>query len=823
MIDLQQLNSNDYKEYGRKAANLGEAINKGLLVPKGFALSYQDFGEFLIHNSIQYIPTQYISEGPEIQARILEGTFSETFHEELDHRITKMQQKSGCHSFVVRSSASIEDAGNNSMAGMFESYLKLSTLDEIEVAIRKCYCTLYSDKVLNYAFMNQGSLSEWKMGVLIQEYIEGDNFGVMFTADPLSGQEDMIQLSMYEGDSASLQRMAADTKIFSLNKNTGLLIEMPSCQLTTLRNKGLPQKLLDLAINCEAIFGLAMDIEWTSREDSLFLLQARPITTLKREVLCPVWTEVGQEEYEWFRLYPKPLKPLMQDIIMAELREQSKASYETMFRTDTYAEGIIQKGYLYVRSIPITEEATKRKEYMAYLEELAEKGSCIFHDLHLPNLIAYRMRLNDFLNRRLTWDETEQFLKLSMEYHNYCVRNHWPMVQANEFLYRFERDILECNHDLVLSDFYDLISGYTLQTRDRELLFQMSDVVISSPKLKMMFEECPYDAILYERLLHSDEAERLLELTDQYLEEFGVCDSYESEELLPVILERPDYILGYLRRVLDLDSREFYANLDSAKEKKDKVLKQLCNRLNNKEREEFLHKLKLAEKAFLTNDNHNYYVERLFRGYLRLAVRATGRLLYDEKILKDQEDIQYLYYDEILSLLKEKTMDERLIQRRKTEIEFQNKLEAPELLSSDMSEGEKTESMEQFTQKLKNKNSTEQFDEPPMYLKGVSGLKKRVRGKVYVGIPNIPQEAILVMPHCHYGDIMPVISKVKGLIFLWGSPYDHPAIVARELGIPAMYYVDGAMELLKNGDEVEIDGYEGLIHIISRADASKMI
>jgi phosphohistidine swiveling domain-containing protein len=110
-----------------------------------------------------------------------------------------------------------------------------------------------------------------------------------------------------------------------------------------------------------------------------------------------------------------------------------------------------------------------------------------------------------------------------------------------------------------------------------------------------------------------------------------------------------------------------------------------------------------------------------------------------------------------------------------------------------------------------------------MYLKGVSGLKKRVRGKVYVGIPNIPQEAILVMPHCHYGDIMPVISKVKGLIFLWGSPYDHPAIVARELGIPAMYYVDGAMELLKNGDEVEIDGYEGLIHIISRADASKMI
>ena len=55
------------------------------------------------------------------------------------------------------------------------------------------------------------------------------------------------------------------------------------------------------------------------------------------------------------------------------------------------------------------------------------------------------------------------------------------------------------------------------------------------------------------------------------------------------------------------------------------------------------------------------------------------------------------------------------------------------------------------------------------------------------------------------------------MIFQWGAPYDHPAIIARELGIPAIYYVNGAMDRLDTGDEVEIDGYSGKVTILSKA------
>ncbi|MDF2905294.1 MAG: pyruvate phosphate dikinase PEP/pyruvate-binding [Herbinix sp.] len=818
MNNIQRQSGSEYRGYGEKAARLFRAKEMGLKVPEGFALSFEEFDSFIENNLLNDLVQDDIARGPQLQQKIMEGTYSAGFSEELQNRLSKIKQDTDCLSFVVRSSSNTEDGRNYSMAGMFESYLKLTTCDEVKEAISKCYTSLYSDKVLDFALKKGLTGCERKMGVLVQEYIEGEFFGVMFTSDPVSGNKDRVQLSVFEGESANLKQMAPSTAIYSLYKKTGELEPLSSSQVSIAPNAGLCNQLLSLAERCEEIFGLSMDIEWIWRDGNLYLLQVRPITQVKKEVIRPVWKEPEQEKYEWFRLFPTPLTPLMQDIIASEIANQSKASYETMFRTDTHGEGIFQSGYAYVRSIPIEGEVDKRKAYLGYLDELVKSGICIYHDLHLPKLKAYTEQLNDYINRKLSIKEAEEFLKLSMEYHDYCAAHHWHMVQANEFLYRFEREFLSTYSSMSLSDFYDLISGYTLQTRDRELLFRMSDAVGKSAGLKEMFASCPYDAVLYQRLLLVDEAEELHDLIRQYLEEYGICDSYECENFVPILQERPYDILGYLRRVLDMDSSHFYENLRTAGEKKERVLEEIMVRLDETEQMAFKEKLILAQKAFLTNDNHNYFVERLYRGYLRLAVIKAEELLRDKNIVEAKDDIQYLYYDEILSLLQGKEIDKQVINIRKKEYEIQKSLEAPELLASGMGEEDKAKLMEGFTQKMKKNRVPLNMGEPPMVLKGLSGLKKRTRGKIYVGIPDQPQEAILVMPHCHYGDIMPVISKVKGLIFLWGSPYDHPAIIARELGIPAMYYVAGAMELLKTGDEVEIDGYEGLIHIISRAE-----
>lgn len=814
---MNNMKEQDGLKYGEKAARLIIAGSKGLRIPKGFVLSYEEFDKFIEENQLSDLLSDELVNGPRIREKIQRGSVSKRLREQIQSEMKRIREETGCVSFVVRSSSNIEDGANNSMAGMLESYLKLTTIEELEEAIRKCYSAFYSDKLLNYIYENIHGVQERKMGILIQEYIEGDAFGVMFTTDPLSGQRDRIQISVFEGDSEKISQMAPVTHIYSINKLTGEIIPLSQTHIVSL-STDLGRELISLAQSCETLFGTSLDIEWTIRDGSLYLLQVRPITCLKKEALEPDWQEPDQDRHEWFRLYPEPLKPLMQDIVCSEIKEQSFAAYETLFRTDTNGECIILQGYAYVRSIPIEGEGEKRKAYLDNLKKLTEQGSCIYHDVHLPKLQEYVDRLNQFMNRKLTLQDTAQFLILSKEYHDYCARYHWNMVQANEFLYRFEREFLDSNPNMALSDFYELVSGFTLQTRDRELLFQMADAVNKKVILKEMFAACSYDGLLYRRLLPLKEARELFELIRIYLEEFGTCDSVESWELLPILQERPDYILGYVRRVLDLDSSEFYCNVRSAEEKSTKLLLKISNPLDEKGQEEFIQKVQLAQKAFLSNDNHNYYVERMFRGFLRAAVSKAEELLLEQAMIEKKGDLQYFYYDEVQAILQGKEVDELLLKERKAQFEKQRKLEAPELFICNTGDEERALAAESYVQKFKKNRVFVNQEEPPFLLKGVSGLKKSVIGRIYMGIPNIPQEAILVMPHCHYGDIMPVISKVKGLIFLWGSPYDHPAIIARELGIPAMYYVAGAMDLLKTGDEVELDGYNGLIRILSRAD-----
>ena len=139
--------------------------------------------------------------------------------------------------------------------------------------------------------------------------------------------------------------------------------------------------------------------------------------------------------------------------------------------------------------------------------------------------------------------------------------------------------------------------------------------------------------------------------------------------------------------------------------------------------------------------------------------------------------------------------------------ESQKKMIAPEIIGNvpDFNN-------DKYTKSLENTDST-----PPISLKGVSGIRKKVIGKIYLGMPSyLDDERIIVLPHCHCGDIMPFISKVKGLIYNWGSPYDHHGIIAREMEIPAIYKTNNAMQILKTNDLVEIDGITGTVTILKR-------
>lgn len=97
---------------------------------------------------------------------------------------------------------------------------------------------------------------------------------------------------------------------------------------------------------------------------------------------------------------------------------------------------------------------------------------------------------------------------------------------------------------------------------------------------------------------------------------------------------------------------------------------------------------------------------------------------------------------------------------------------------------------------------------------GTATFDGKIKGKIVKGIPKIiNDDCILVVFHGHSSDITHLLSRVKGLIFENGSPFDHLGIVTREMNIPAIYYVNNALSILKDGDLVEIDGTKGVINL----------
>lgn len=182
------------------------------------------------------------------------------------------------------------------------------------------------------------------------------------------------------------------------------------------------------------------------------------------------------------------------------------------------------------------------------------------------------------------------------------------------------------------------------------------------------------------------------------------------------------------------------------------------NKLSSEELIDFMKKLKTAEISFLTNDNHNYYMERMYRGFLLYAVRNTAKILCDQKSIYLREDINYLHINEICELLINPTSVDNLIVERKELYKNQLHMLATEVLGNMVNE--ECDNHEMMG------SSDEKND--GVVIKATSGLNKVVKGKIVHGIArNLEENSIILLPHCHFEGLIKIIGKVKGLIFNW--------------------------------------------------------
>ena len=218
-INFEHLSLDDLNSVGGKNASLGEMINNlatiGINVPNGFALNTNAFIEFLefnelgslIHETLNDLDTSNVSElrkaGEFIRTKIRSGAIPTAVENEIRKAYREMcnQYDDAGFSVAVRSSATAEDLPNASFAGQQETYLNVSTVDDLLDKIKSCFASLYTDRAISYREEMNFDHSEVYLSVCVQKMVRSDkgSSGVAFSLDTESGFKDVVLINATYG------------------------------------------------------------------------------------------------------------------------------------------------------------------------------------------------------------------------------------------------------------------------------------------------------------------------------------------------------------------------------------------------------------------------------------------------------------------------------------------------------------------------------------------------------------------------------------------------------------------------------------------------
>ncbi len=293
---------------GGKGANLARLAQAGFPVPPGFIVSTQAYCDFVTANRLDGAvqsalpsgdldPEQLESASTQIRALFAGGQMPEA----LRHSLLDAYHRLGSGPVAVRSSATAEDLPEMSFAGQQDTYLNILGDDALVQAVVSCWASLWTARAIGYRTRNRVPQDDISLAVVVQAMVESQVSGVLFTANPLTGQRAQtvidaafglgealvsgkVEPDHYVVDAASGQILekTLGAKLLSIHSKAGggtQHVEQPRKQQQALADEQV-RALAQLGRRVAELYGESQDIEWAWAGEQLYLLQSRPVTSL---------------------------------------------------------------------------------------------------------------------------------------------------------------------------------------------------------------------------------------------------------------------------------------------------------------------------------------------------------------------------------------------------------------------------------------------------------------------------------------------------------------------------------------------------------------
>ncbi len=781
---------------GSKIENLKIMKNAGIPVPEFETFSFEELvgSEEEIKKALKACEGKFASE----KSMILKEAVKKSV------RVKKEIKLEG-ERFSVRSSSCVEDSAENSFAGQFDTFLNVER-GEIEQKITECVCSLYNENVLVYMEKAGLDIGMLKMNVIVQKMIDSDVSGIVFTANPQGIlNETVIVAGRGLGENVVSDKIDTTSYYYSLTDN----IYYYDGKENLLSDEKVHEITEASKIICKYI-GKYTDIEFAIENNKLYILQARPITTLSDKNPIIFDNSNIVESYPGLSL---PLTVSFVETVFAGVfkdagrrllknKKELRKRYDILENTVGTANGRIyynlNSWYSAIKFLPFSEKiiavwqelvGVKYKEYDESKNEINPfvKASVYFNTL--TELLATPRNMKKL---------NERFINIK----NYVYKRFEEEMSAKEILELYDKiqdQLLSCWGITLLNDTYAFIFTGLLKARLKKkydnheelansYISGITDIESMKPVREMIRIAVEKDEMTKE------EYERR---ASEYIDVYGDRCLEELKLETETFRTNPAMFGAKIREFAE-DKEKLVQLLEDKKNEIDIKIDPLTKFLSN--------------RCMLGIGNRE--IQRLNRsrifGMVREAVLRLGDIYTKENCIETRRDVFYLTFDE-LRMLAEKPCDmKETVSSRKKKYEMFSLLPAYSRII--------------FSQKAFDKNhrninmAAVQSSKDEMV--GVPCSNGIVEGEVYI-VTDVKKagsvkDKILVTKTTDPGWVF-LLAEAKGVVSEKGSLLSHTAIISRELGIPAVVGIENILSTLKNGDIIRIDGSTGVVKLIKRA------
>ncbi|MEY2241941.1 rifamycin-inactivating phosphotransferase [Streptomyces sp. BF23-18] len=860
VLDLQEVDRTRVAVVGGKGAHLGGLSRiEGVRVPDGFCVTTDAFRRIMAEvPSIGDLIDELSRVNPDDRnaVRTLSARIRRTIEEivvpddlaaAVRHALAGLGERAAC---AVRSSATAEDLPTASFAGQQDTYLNIVGPTEILRHISRCWASLFTERAVTYRRRNGIDHRTVHMAVVVQRMVFPHAAGILFTADPVTGNRKVSTVDAGFGLGEALVSGLVNPDVFAVRDGEIVTrtIAAKQCAVQALPAGGTREVAIDaprqeqpaltdeevvrlvrLGRRIEAHFGRPQDIEWCLADDGFHIVQSRPITTLfpvpevdDRE--NHVYVSVGHQQMMTDAMKPLGYSMWQLTAMVAMHEAGGRLFVDVTGRLASPASraallDVMGKGDPLVRDA--LETVLDRDGFVPSLPDTgpggpppggapvpAEADPAIVTEL-IERSRASVAALESGI-RTKTGPALFDFLLEAFEEHKRVLGdplNIRAIMAGMEATWWLNDKLGEWLGEKNAADTLTLSAPDNITSEMGLELLDVADVVRSRPEVVAFLQDVEDDDFLDDlaKIPGGTEARDAIEA---YLDRYGMRCVGEIDITRPRWRERPAALVPViLDNVRNFEpgaaERRFEQGRLKAWEKEREVLSRLRSLPDGDRRADETKRMIDQVRAFAGYREYPKYgiVSRSFV-YKRALLEEAGRLVRAD-VLHEKEDVFYLTFQEFHDVVRTNRVDDRLIQRRKDAFRSYQALTPPRVLTSDG---------EALT------GAYRRDDVPDGALVGLPVSAGTIEGRARVILDmadaDLEPGDILVTPFTD-PSWSPLFVAVAGLVTEVGGLMTHGAVIAREYGLPAVVGVERATRLIRDGQRIRVHGTDGYVEILS--------